>query len=328
MTIIRTLTHKSIKKNSLCNLCNIFSLFWDGGFDLDLTRTGIQLYGVQDTAMRGWEYFSSTSPKNINMLDANFSVQKHDKVFDFIICNDRMKQFDVAKTLAHQFHLPIIIVDHLMPDTTMSVVDTKVMKQSQASYISIGSHKLISEKWENNFTIPYGIEIPREMVQEKNNNVLIHGSFDSLAPQSRPILQQILQDTNSILKGNNKGLSEPFSSWQECEQVFNDSKVYINLSTTLSIPRGLLLAMAHGCAVVTNAVELTHTILKHEHNCLIIKNVEDIKPQTQRLLEDNKLRQKLTENAKQTIIENFPMDTFIQNWTKLINKVKGGLYLL
>jgi len=322
MTQIRSLVRKSTKSDNF----KAFSLFWDGGFDIDLTSTGLQLCGVQDTAVRGWEPISPSDSSAIQFVSSDFTPYGHDLTFDFIICNDRLKQFDVARHLSHKFHLPLIIIDHATPGE-LNLTDIAVVNQSREFAISVGCHPLISKEWDCDFTIPYGINVVDDIERDRTNDVLIHGSFYQLIEQQQPLIEKIVNDTKAKLFGHNKKLSKPFASWSQCETELLDSKIYVNLSTTHSLPRGLLLAMAHGCAVVTNSIDLTDAILDNRQNCIIIKNIEDITPSVKELLNNPMLRTKLATNARQTILDNFPMDKFVTEWKNLINTFKGTLYL-
>lgn len=322
MTVIRSLVRKSIKSD---DICKAFSLFWDGGFDLDLTSAGIQLWGVKDTTMKGWE---NTSPVDnpVSFLDAKFSTIGHDLEFDMVICNDRIKQYDVARDLAYKFHLPIIIIDHSLPEN-LNATDIMVINKTRKCAFSVGCHPTITKKWQCDFTIPYGIEVP-DLNNERTNDVLIHGSFLKLVPEHQVIIQQIQEESNAVLYGYAETNSNPFTSWKQCKNIFDSSKIFINLSTTFAFPRGLLLAMAHGCAVITNEINLTKEIINHRKNCLKFDKIEEILPKVKELLSNNALRLELAVNAQQTIKDNFPMQQFREQWQKLIPTIRETLYLL
>lgn len=326
MTLIRSLVRKAIKP---ADNCKVFNLFWDGGFDLDLTKIGMEMWGVKDTTIRGWEYTSDASPSCVTFVSKKFSTLSNDFEFDLMICNDRLKQFDSARDLARKLHIPVIIIDHCLPGD-LSPTDIMVINKARSSAVTIGCDPMISKAWQCDFTAPYGIEVCSIDIFDKprENDVLMHGSFHQLIPTHKHIITEVTQQTNAKLFGFQEGESNPFTSWLQCHEMFLDSKVYVNLATTDSFPRGLLLAMAHGCAIVSNTPKLIgQTILDDQYNCLTVDNIEEIVPKTKELLQDSELRTKLGKNARETVAEYFPMKLALTKWKELFDTLRGTLYL-
>ena len=325
MTIIRSLVRKASKQQGPCKA---YSLFWDGGFDLDITKSNLKLWGTPEITMRGWEPMSTTCTDNVEFIDAKFSSVGHDLEFDMVLCNDRFKQFDAAKKIASRLHVPVVFIDHMIPKD-INPIDLAVLKEgARKGIVSIACHETIAKGWDSEFTIPYGVDIPEvDLDEPRIHNIVIHGSFQQLNPTHRDLIARITNDTDALLFGYNQDKSNPFTSWEQCSNTLKSAQVFINLSTSYTIPRGLLLAMAHGCAVITNNIAPLNSFLSNRNNCLVIENLEDILPASQELLKNNTLRYKLGQNARDTIQEVFPMDAFVTNWTETLDSLREVLYL-
>ena len=96
--------------------------------------------------------------------------------------------------------------------------------------------------------------------------------------------------------------------------------MYLNTTTVSPIPTSLLEAMACGCAVVTTATCMIPDIVKHGENGMISNDEKELRSYIEQLLEDEDLRNKLGENARQTVIEQFSEESFISNWNRIFDE--------
>ena len=82
--------------------------------------------------------------------------------------------------------------------------------------------------------------------------------------------------------------------------------------------------------ILTIAISLTNSfgiesILK-KVEALFIKNAEDIKPAIKSLLSDTQKRQRLSQAAKESA-KQFNIDSFVSNWSQLIEEARSEIYI-
>lgn len=131
-----------------------------------------------------------------------------------------------------------------------------------------------------------------------------------------------LQKTISVLIiGDNPGVAGAFKpkNFSEFVSVFCRHRVYLY---TVRYPYGdgyntaMLEAMSMGMAVVS--VPNPSSPIKHEINGLIATDLDDLKACLQRLARDPLLAQRLGEQAKKTVCENFSQRGFIDGWRQIL----------
>ena len=61
-------------------------------------------------------------------------------------------------------------------------------------------------------------------------------------------------------------------------------------------------------------------IVKHGENGMISNDENELRSYIQQLLGDEELRNKLGQNARQTVIEQFSEESFISNWNRIFDE--------
>ena len=119
--------------------------------------------------------------------------------------------------------------------------------------------------------------------------------------------------------GDNPGLSKPASSTEELVGAYQSAKVFLNTSTISPVPMALMEAMSCGCAVVSAATCMIPEIIENGINGFISNNEHELRQYCEMLLKDDKLRKTLGDNARNTIVERFGLDRFIDNWNNIFD---------
>ena len=84
-------------------------------------------------------------------------------------------------------------------------------------------------------------------------------------------------------------------------------------------------AMNSACAVITDInVGAAPFLINDSENGLLYKNFEELYMYTKNLIEDNKLRKKLYENAYKTILETWNSKNATNNLINLFESIKDG----
>jgi glycosyltransferase involved in cell wall biosynthesis len=88
-------------------------------------------------------------------------------------------------------------------------------------------------------------------------------------------------------------------------------------------------AMACGCAIVSTDNCMIPEIIKHGHNGLLSNDPKELRTYLEELLQNPDRARELGENARNTIVENFNLSRFVENWNNIMfdaieNKKNGA----
>ena len=97
------------------------------------------------------------------------------------------------------------------------------------------------------------------------------------------------------------------------------AQVFLNTSTISPVPSCLLEAMSCGCAIVTTATCMIPEIIENGVNGFMSNDEAELKGYIQQLLDDEELRNKMGQAARETIVNHFGEEKFINNWNKIFD---------
>jgi glycosyltransferase involved in cell wall biosynthesis len=83
----------------------------------------------------------------------------------------------------------------------------------------------------------------------------------------------------------------------------------------------VLEAMAAGCGVITTDLPGNKLVINHNHNGLLVKDLNDLKRSIKKLKDNKKLRQSLGQNARQTIKKSFLPKEIAQSYLTAFEQV-------
>jgi len=136
--------------------------------------------------------------------------------------------------------------------------------------------------------------------------------------------KRITENTPKRLVGNNPGLSDPASSTDELVNEYNECAVFLNTSTYSPIPTSLLEAMSCGTPVVSTATCMIPDIIENGSNGFISNDEEVLKEKIKLLLDNPDLAKEMGAKGRQTILEKFSEEKFLNNWNRIFDKVYEG----
>ena len=108
----------------------------------------------------------------------------------------------------------------------------------------------------------------------------------------------------------------------------NKSEIFILPSFYEGCPKALLEAMSCGLPCIGTDVEGIREIMKHKENGYLCKiDASSIREAILRLSKDKALREKLANNARRTILENFSLEKILEKEKILQHKTFGRIHL-
>lgn len=301
-----------------------YCFYYNGIFEQMLASVpGVRLYGDAKKSHHPWKkYFNSTSD-NVRQLTLD-QVPFNDIVFDAVICNNRIKTHTNALNAAMYLNVPLLIVDHIGPDKAYAQMDIEVVKSAYYGHGYVAANKS-AQRWNNASLINYFVDIP-EFEETRINDYIFCGNF---LPQDFLLINDITSDLGSKYRiiGVGADNSKGVDSYEELEEAFLQSKVYIHLPTSNTVTYELLLAMACGCAIVSSHTEAVTNIIKDGENGVLVKDVEDVAPAAKALAGDEKTMGQFRQANFDLLKKDFSRENFVSKWQDTIYTIKRELFV-
>ncbi len=321
--MISNLVRKAVEPD---DTFNAYCYFYNGVFEHMLTRIpGVTLYGDAKKSHYTWKNYFSLDSVNIRQMTLD-QIPFNDVQFDAVICNHRIKSHEAARNAAMYLNVPLVIIDHLGPDKTYSSLDIEVVKSAYKGNSYVAANKA-ALKWGQGDLIPYFVDIPTEQEPERINDYIFSGDY---TPQDFLLIQEIAAELKTkyrIIGGAPGNNTQVVNLYEELEEAFLQSKVYIHLPTANTITYELLLAMACGCAIVSSRTEAVETILKDDENAILVRNVEEVAPMARALANDETKIKKFAEVNSNLLKTEFSKENFVSKWQDKIHTIKRELFV-
>ena len=279
-----------------------------------LAQTNHDFYILPNTP---WNNGIETCPSNVSVLT------QHSPTIDYLICYDRAEQYDETRALAQQFQVPIIIVDRcsksaIRPQHILErMKDLDLNRFNRYATLHIYNSQYIAESWKSDGLRPYKI-IPLGIDTNKFKN--------ENSPQSTiSIDNNTVSQVGGAIAGyvNNLMPIEPTDHTNDNITV-NESKYFINTNKNITI-KTLEAMSAENVVLCLNTPDIANYI-EHQKTGWLLNDINEI-PQTLKLLEENdSLRNQIATQARQKIISEHPIDSFVSQWSEALNTIRGAIY--
>lgn len=319
---------------------NILTFDTHERYQTQLAKTGHNFYAFRSDGCKEWNQDYGKQPENYYTLPKNSIYHGID--FDFILSQSKFGQIQASHQINQMLKLPIVSLEHTLPIPSWPDEQFSQLRQMTGdinvfiSKYSVGRwgftgepHEVVHHSVDTNLFKPIEVDkmkAPEGTYVTLNDHVLsVVNDF-----KSRDYCcnysgwQRITKDLNTKLVGScSEGLSKPAHSIEQLVSDYNYASVFLNTSTFSPIPTSLLEAMSCGCAVVSTATCMIPEIIEDGVNGYISNDEAVLKSQIQNLLKNPGLAKELGENARQTILEKFNEDSFVNNWNNIFNKAYG-----
>lgn len=253
--------------------------------------------------------------------------------YDFILAQHRFGQAQTALQLGQHLNLPVIILEHTTvtsPQLEQAVPKLREIRGDVNVFISESSARAWG--WDLNdgsvVITHHGVDSqlfkPNPMIQRQNKVLSIVNDWVNRGQiLGWDTFQNVVLKNNLPFQilGDNPGISSPAKNVYELVDNYNKASVFYNTSRFSPIPSTLLEAMSCSLPVVSTDNYLISEIVINGYNGYKTNSEAEQFKHLQRLLADKDEREELGKNARQTIIDKFPLDKFVENWNKVFDKV-------
>jgi len=267
-------------------------------------------------AQQPWNDAIEKRPSNL------YTLLQDSEPLDYIICYDRAEQYEEALQMSRKLHVPIILVDmcsqflvrphHLLED--MKVVDSNTLNRNVILQIYSNNH--IGMSWSNStpsITIPIGINVHKFQNQQLDQTLI---SMDNnTIPQVGAHVAKHIRALYPILPTDHDNIEDI---------TFNKTRYFINTNKSITVKT--LEAMAAGNVVICMKNRDTENFIKDQETGILINEVEELPTIIQFLEKENNIRTKISQQARQKIILEHSLETFLTKWVVAFNMVKSAFY--
>tara|TARA_B100002019_G_scaffold30506_1_gene24456 strand:+ start:5430 stop:6416 length:987 start_codon:yes stop_codon:yes gene_type:complete len=292
-----------------------------------MAKTGHNFYGFRYKDCKVWNTNFAEIPSNYHPIENLYD----DIDFDFILSQSKFGQLQISKQIQQQLGLPIIHLEHTIPTSNYTPEQVEMFKSIWGDY-NIFISEYARESWgfgENETVICNSIdhEFFKPMDVESDETVFtVQNDFINrdycLNYQG---WQRIIDGFSAKVLGETEGLSKAADSLEHLREEYNKCAVYINTTTESQMPTAILEAMACGKPVVSTATCSIPSFIKHGENGFLTNDEEEFRGYIQQLLDDKDLRDKIGQSARETVLDVFSEQKYIDSWNKVFRNVYEDL---
>jgi len=248
---------------------------------------------------------------------------------DCIIAQNRFAHIKIAKMIQQYLDVPIISIEHTdtMPDWPEYYIKELA---GLGGDINVFISEYNKERWMNKdgVVIEHMINAdtfcPGKDVRQKYVLSMCNDWINRDMPCGFSIWQQTIQGFPYKVVGETPGLSKGTNSLEECIKELQTAAIFLNTSQFSPIPMSVLEAMSCGCAIVSSATCMIPEIIEHGVNGFISNDISKLRQYIDELLIDDNLRVKMGEAARQTIIDRFNKERFLNGWNSVFDRIRNS----
>tara|TARA_R100001163_G_C5066826_1_gene205486 strand:- start:2289 stop:3251 length:963 start_codon:yes stop_codon:yes gene_type:complete len=311
---IRSITRKSTDRFRCISFCRENEKYIEC-----LSKCNCDIYIVTRDGISGWKDSICSAPKNVSVLtkDLNSCGISY---FDFIICNGRLQEFDMAYAISNALQIPIITVDHVSKDIFQKNplnmdVNKDLQLEGRVGQINVALSDRIKQSW-NTGTYGISITIP----------TFVKDSFDHNPKKTK----DFIMDNNIPVEGlaNIQGLLSQYNCqprfYSDKREDIGEYRFYIN--TWNNIDNKTLEAMLARCIVLSPKTPDSEGIITHGENGLLFASPSEL---SELLAQCKSGKWKdIGEKARAYVLDNYPdEDEFCKKWDKVFSYASDSFFV-
>jgi len=328
-TTVQSLTRQATRKDD--DPLNILTFPTHERYQTNIAETGHNFYMWQGKGIKPWRLDYSPIPKGhvlLNPEKENNQIPDYVDI-DLVLSQNKFGQFQIAEQISKQLQCPLISLEHTLPMESWPKAQLMEMRYMRGhANLFISEYSRAKWGWKENEAgvIHHGVNTelfsPCSTVERESRVLSVVNDWvqrDWCC--GFKLWQQITGHPESKMPlqvlGDTPGLSMAAESTEHLIQEYRCSRIFLNTSLISPVPTSLLEAMACGCAVVTTATCMIPEIVKNGENGYISNDPAQLREYVNKLLSDEDLATELGIAARETVINNFSLNNFVDGWNEV-----------
>jgi hypothetical protein len=324
--LVQTILRNATRDNE--GPLNILTFPTHERYQTNLAKTGHFFYLWQAEGIKPWVNSYGEVPENTTLLNAEKAENQipENLDIDIVLSQNKFGQFNIAHQIAEQIAVPVVSIEHTLPMEEWSDAQLKQLHQMRGD-INIFISDYSRGRWgwseEDALVLHHGVDtelfsIDKSVEREKRVLSVVNDWVNRDWCCGYKLWEEITDYPDSSLPlhviGDTPGLSSSAPSTEALVEQYRKSSVFLNTSIISPVPTSLLEAMACGCAVVTTATCMIPEIIQNGENGYMSNDPKELRGFVDKLLHDDELAQEIGANARKTILENFSIENFVEQW--------------
>ena len=303
---------------------NILTFNTHERYQTQLAKTGHNFYAFNFDGGKDWFSEHAPMPENYYQLPKNSVFPGVS--FDFIMVNSKFGQFQTAQQVNASLQIPMLVLEHTLPHLNWPQ-EHLLQFQRMVGDVNVFITEYSKNKWGISGDVVYH-SIDTELFKPAGDPkpqvlTVAHDFINRDYALNYQGWERITNGLNRVVVGETEGLSKAAESVDALVKNYQESLVYINPSTLSPVPTSMLEAMSCGCAVVSTDTCDIPNIIKHGENGFLSNDEGELRGYVEKLLADPELAKKMGESARQTILDKFSEERFINEWNTIFDKTYG-----
>ena len=253
--------------------------------------------------------------------DSLYKYEPHVGAIDCVICYDRAEGYVEAQGLAHQLHVPLLLVDmcsekmvrphHILEE--LRIQDPPSLHRNPNIRISVTAQ--IQKSWnvaEQSLVIPLAVDA---------------GKFET-PPIDEPVL---CIDNNTTPQVAAEVARRVAGAYPVIPTDHDDENISVKQSryffnTNSSITVKVLEAMAASNIVICLQNEETSMFLENGRVGILIDSLDGLKSSIDSMEADEPLRLEMSKLAREKVVKNHSLEEFSSKWSSAFAMIKSSFY--
>jgi glycosyltransferase involved in cell wall biosynthesis len=258
---------------------------------------------------------------------------KIDLTFDVILSQKCLEQYPIFKQISDQLNIPLIVLHHSLPWIppfgNWNEETTKRIGHLQCDH-NVFVSNFSAEAWYHDPNDP-NIMILHHGIDTNFFSNWIGGDGKVMtAVQNYPqrdniygfsLYKAATKDLKTNAWGNSPGFSKNANGPDHLLELYKKASVFLNTTQWSSCPLAILEAMSVGCPVVSTCTTMLPEFLIDGENCFLSNDPKVMHERLKQLIDDPILGKKLGAAGRETIIQKFGQERFLQEWNQIFHKV-------
>jgi len=304
---------------------NILTFAAHERYQSQLAKTGHNFYLFQSDGVKNWNNDYAPLPDNHYILPRETLYKGLS--FDMILSHSKFGQFQMSELINKNLGLPIISLEHTVPTPNLKQewldeiknmtgdIDVFISEYSKGVWeLNTDEYEIVHHSVDTEIFKPRSVEKKPYVLSVVNDFI----NRDYCCNYSGWV--RITEGLDTRIVGDNGEIGSPADSVDDLVNEYNSAQVFLNTSTFSPIPSVVLEAMACGSAVVSTATCMIPEIIEHGVNGMISNDESELRSYIEQLLSDKDLREKIGKAARETILNKFTEESFLNNWNKIFAK--------